>query len=144
MDVDHHNPTLPESTRNRYENLYLASRHCNGKKSDHWPTPAQRKLGIRFLDPCAEIDYGQLLFEDPDSFEIWGESPAARYHIRILDLNAPHLVEERRNRFQMWRLYSDPSIVTMLGTQSTAHAGVKAFSDELRQMIPLISQKKKP
>ena len=43
---------LSERLRHRYVNLYLASRHCNNSKRRHWPTAAQIKDGIRFLDCC--------------------------------------------------------------------------------------------
>lgn len=144
MHVDHHNPTLPEGTRNDYENLFLASSHCNGKKSDRWPTDAQQALGIRFLNPCLEQDYGSYLFEDPDNFEIWSDTPAGKYHIRYLDLNAPHLVRERRARHALITLKEEPSLVTPQSSDAEAHEGAKAFLEELALMIPPIAQRRSP
>jgi hypothetical protein len=147
MDVDHHNPTLSDATKNNYNNLFLTTRHCNGKKSNNWPSTEQQKLGIRFLNPCEEIDYGVHIFEDPDTFEVWGETPPGRYHIRILDLNAPHLVKERRIRHIFRSLYGEPSRVELVGNPpdpAAALNGIKAFVEEFEMMIPPILQKKKP
>ncbi len=142
MDIDHHNPTLRHPQKNAYKNLLLASRHCNGKKSNEWPTSEQRALGIRFLNPCEEQDYGKHLFEDPNTFEIWGATPAGRYHIRKLDLNAEHLVRERRRRHELRTLKKEPMVVSAL--REDALQGVQAFSAEVEDMIPPFPQKKRP
>jgi hypothetical protein len=98
MEIDHFNPILREAVRNRYSNLYLSSGHCNRRKSDYWPTEAMKREGIRLLDPCAEMDYGEHIFEDPNSHLLVGVTPAGRYHIRVLDLNAETFVSERQQR----------------------------------------------
>jgi hypothetical protein len=142
MDIDHHNPGLTHPKKNDYANLYLATRHCNGKKGDEWPSRKQVDSGIRFLDPCAETDYGVHLFEDPDTFEIWGATPAGRYHIRMLDLNADHLIRERRRRHELLALIKQPQIATAI--RDDALKGVQAFREEVRDMIPALPQKRKP
>jgi len=101
MEVDHFNPKLRGSARHRYENLYLSCGHCNRKKSDYWPTPAEERKGIRLLDPCAEQDYGTHIFEDPRTHLLTSTTPAGRYHITILDLNAPTFVQERAERAEI-------------------------------------------
>jgi hypothetical protein len=142
MDIDHHNPNLQHPKRNAYENLFLATRHCNGKKGDKWPNPNQRAAGLRFLNPCREMDYGVHLFEDPDTFEIWGATPAGKYHVRMLDLNADHLVRERRRRHSMLKFRKLPQVVS--ARRDDALKGVQAFQKEVDEMIPLIPQKRKP
>jgi hypothetical protein len=142
MEIDHHNPRLQHPQKNAYDNMFLASHHCNGKKSNEWPTAKQRALGLRFLNPCKEQDYGVHLFEDPESYEIWGTSPAGRYHIRMLDLNAEHLIRERRRRHELRALKKEPIVITAL--MHRAAAGVQAFSAEVAEMIPDIPQRKKP
>jgi hypothetical protein len=104
MEVDHFNPKLKGATRNNFKNLFPATRHCNGSKSNHWPKPAARKMGIRFLNPCEEMDYGIHIFEDPNTFELIGATPAGKYHIRFCDLNAPHLILERKDRAALRKL----------------------------------------
>ena len=144
LDIDHHNPTLQLPERNYYENLHLSTRHCNGKKGKRWPTKEQKELGIRFLDPCKEPDYGVHMFEDPNTFKVWGATPAGRYHIRMLDLNADHFIRERMRRFELWKLAESEAIFTATGSAVDAHGGVTAFKNELLEMIPLIPQKEKP
>jgi len=144
MDVDHHNPLLKPPHRNNYTNLLLSTRHCNGKKGKRWPTPEQKKLGLRFLNPCEEQDYGTHIFEDPTTFELWGETPAGCYHTRYLDLNAVHLMRERRRRHELRVLKKTPCLVTPKKLDGEVRAGLAAFNEELELMIRPIPQKTKP
>lgn len=98
MHVDHINPRLKEPARHRYANLAPACAQCNGKKSANWPSSEQIKARKRFLDPCAEQDYGKHIFEDPETGELIGATKEGRYHIDMLDLNAETFVWERRFR----------------------------------------------
>ena len=41
-----------------------------------------KKLGVRFLNPTKEQDYGVHIFEDAVTHELVGASPAGRYHLR--------------------------------------------------------------
>src|ERR1700737_2453573 len=50
MEVDHFNPKLPQNQRHRYQNLFLATRHCNNMKGANWPTVALQKSDVRFLN----------------------------------------------------------------------------------------------
>jgi hypothetical protein len=104
MEVDHFNPHLKKETIHAYDNLFLASRHCNGAKGDYWPDDEDVRKGLRFLNPCTEIDYGIQLLEDSVTHELVGTTPAGRFHIHLCDLNAPHLIEERRLRFHLGNL----------------------------------------
>src|ERR1700690_2436329 len=94
MEVDHFNPHKKDDPIQDYANLFLASRHCNGSKRDRWPSNKDQALGLRFLNCCNEQDYGEHIFEDPDTHELVGVTPEGRYHVRNCDLNAPHLVRE--------------------------------------------------
>lgn len=107
MDVDHFNPNLRGLARNKYSNLFPASRHCNGSKSNLWPSPAARKMGVRFLNPTKEQDYGVHIFEDPKTHELVGTTPEGIYHIRCCDLNAPHLIRERTDRASLKKIFSE-------------------------------------
>jgi len=68
------------------------------QKCDHWPTKTEASDGCRFLNPCEEMDYGEQIFEDPDTHRLVGTTPAAIWHIRICALNADPLVNEREKR----------------------------------------------
>src|ERR1035441_6280578 len=42
MQVDHFNPHLKKKVFQNYSNLFLSTSHCNGSKSDRWPTNKDR------------------------------------------------------------------------------------------------------
>ena len=107
-EVDHFDPRKKNDCVQEYDNLFLASRHCNGSKWHTWPTSAQQQKGIRFLNCCEEDDYGVCIFENKNSHELIGITPAAKWHIITLDLNAPFLVRERRKRAEIAEILSRP------------------------------------
>jgi hypothetical protein len=139
MEVDHFNPRLQPRFLHRYRNLYLASRHCNNSKRQRWPTESQIEEGIRFLDCCAEWDYGKHIFENPLSHRVYGVSPAGKYHIRMCDLNAPHFVRERRIRAQLQTiLTSSPAIIRDLQRGLELTNLLKVLNDIVERLIPPI------
>jgi hypothetical protein len=105
IDVEHFNPTLKGSMRNRYSNLMLSTRHCNLKKMVYWPNAAQIREGVRFLNPTLEMDYGEHIFEVIETGELVGVSDAARYHINILGLNDKFFIDRRLERTSIRRLH---------------------------------------
>jgi hypothetical protein len=136
METDHHDPQLKGAARNNYDNLFPASRHCNGSKSDHWPTKTMKIAGIRFLNPCKETDYGEQIFEDPVTHHLVGTTKAAIFHIRVLQLNAQHLVEERKERSVLEEvLDKTPALVK---NQGLAIETVNALRQSKELMIPPI------
>lgn len=142
MEVDHHDASLPARSRNRYENLFLSSRHCNNSKRAR-PTRQEKREGKRFLNPCKELDYGHQIFEDPRDCHVWGDTIKARYHIIYCDLNAPHLLRERRRRAAIKKeLRSRPArIVASLDDYAQAAALLR---QELDLMIPDIVRRVDP
>jgi hypothetical protein len=139
MEIDHFNPKLKRKHFQPYSNLFLASRHTNGSKSNHWPTAAEQKLGIRFLNCCQEQDYGVHIFEDPVTSQLVGVTPAGKYHIRYCDLNAPHLVLHRKRRTQMRNLLQKMAI--SLKTDSPfqlpdQYSTLQSIVDEMIPSIP--------
>ena len=101
MQIDHFDPRQKGDKIQVYSNLFLSDAHCNGAKSDIWPTPEEQEAGCRFLNCCDEYDYGTVIFEDPQTHELVGKSPAAIYHIDVIDLNDPGLIEERKTRAEL-------------------------------------------
>ena len=83
MEVDHFDPRRKKDLIHAYANLFLASRHTNGKKGDNWPSRTEQAAGCRFLNPCEEMDYGEQIYENPATHRLMGVTPAARWHIRI-------------------------------------------------------------
>lgn len=106
MEVDHFDPR--RKRRCGYDNLFPAYALCNSAKGDTWPGREEEELGVRFLNPCEETDYGKQLFEDPATHELIGTTTAARYHIEMLDLNNPSLVLHRKERAEMWEIVNSP------------------------------------
>ncbi len=139
MEVDHFNPTLPSRLRNKYSNLFLSTRHCNLKKHAYWPTPADQKKGIRFLNCCEEMDYGVHIFENPETHELVGVTPAGRYHIIACDLNADHLVTERRERSLLRALLTRTvAIVRPTADLGSLRASLTLLGSIVDRMIPPI------
>lgn len=137
MEVDHFNPRLKGQARHRYKNLFLASRVCNNAKSDSWPTAREASAGIRLIDPTVEGDYGVQIFEDPITHELVGTTPAARYHIDIMDLNAESFVFERRSRHEVTELMrTRPARIS--GNLSEAREAIRVFRELIERWIPPI------
>lgn len=104
MEVDHFDPRKKSNLHQKYDNLFLSTRHCNKSKRDAWPTTSQRKRGLRLLNPCEETDYGVHIFENIATGELFSPTPEGRFHLRVMDLNAPHFVNERKLRTELWKL----------------------------------------
>ncbi len=137
LEVDHFDPRLKKAVIQDYKNLFPASRHCNGKKSNHWPTRKELASGFRFLNPCKEMDYGSQIFENPTTHELIGTTPAARWHIRMCGLNAEHLVQERAKRTYHWEQLKNVPIQFHGDPQWIADLA-KSYRELVETMIPEI------
>jgi hypothetical protein len=136
MEVDHFNPHKKNDYIQVYDNLFLATRHCNGAKRDRWLSNRQRRLGARFLNCCKETDYGVHILEDPDTHELVGVTPEGKYHVRNCDLNAPHLVEERAERAELWDLLENQPVRIENWSLPDAVQSLKGVAEK---MIPRIA-----
>ena len=137
LEVDHFDPRKKKDLIQQYDNLFPASRHCNSKKSDNWPNKVELTAGCRFLNPCKEMDYGEQILEDPETWRLVGATPAAIWHIRICGLNADHLVNERAKRAK----YAQQLLVTPIRVRrGFADVGelIASLRDEVDTMIPQI------
>jgi len=95
--------------------------------------------GIRFLDCCREWDYGEHIFEDPTTHRVVGVTPPGRYHVRMCDLNAPHLIRERKDRSQLRRiLAASPVIIRDLDKGLELFNLVKLLNGIADRFIPVI------
>lgn len=101
MQIDHFDPRKKDDKIQEYSNLFLSDAHCNGAKHDICPTADEQAVCCRFLNCCDEYDYGTVIFENPQTHELVGTSPAATYHIEMIDLNDPGLVDARRFRAEI-------------------------------------------
>lgn len=139
LEVDHFDPTKKDDSLQYYDNLFPASRGCNKFKSNRWPDADQLAAGERFLNPCAEMDYGGSIFEDPVSHLLVGTTSAARWHIDILRLNREDLVDERRRRSEIRALLSDPIVQELRGNAQAPGAAMAATLETVaKTLIPPI------
>jgi hypothetical protein len=139
LEVDHFDPRKKKNLIQDYNNLFPASRQCNGKKSDNWPIKAELAAGCRFLNPCEEMDCGEQIFEDPLTHKLVGVTPAAKWHIRICGLNADRLIEERRRRAKHWRTIQNRAIrVKKSVPDQVVQELITSFREEVELMIPKI------
>ncbi len=90
-----------------------------------------------YLNPCLEHDYGVHLVEDPNTHRLIGLTPAGKYHVRMCDLNADHLIAERGDRTEIWALFrSDAWLRRHGGTTQIPPKIAAALRQQVQQMIP--------
>ncbi len=139
MEVDHFNPKLRHPFRNRHGNLIVASRHCNGAKSDTWPTEEDRRQGIYLINPYEEEDYGRHIVEDTVSGKLVGRTVAGRWHIEILDLNADHLVQKRLDRTRLANTFLAAAMASGSDSSNEMLRALFAKLDEAKStMLPFM------
>lgn len=137
LEVDHFDPRKKQDLIQSFENLFPASRHCNGKKLDHWPNKAEHAAGCRFLNPCEEMDYGEQIFEDPGTHRLMGTTPAAIWHIRMCGLNADHLINERAKRSHYMQQLKNEAMHVKRDRDEVGKL-IGSFRKEVELMIPEI------
>jgi len=135
MEVDHFDPRTKKERFQNYNNLFLATRHCNGAKRDR-PTHGDVAAGLRFINPCEDWDYGKYIFEDPISHRLIGTTPQAIYHIRYCDLNAAHLVAERRDRSAILKMLTNHFVLRSGITFDSFSQAVGLLRNQVERMIP--------
>lgn len=136
MHIDHFDPREKSRYEQRYRNLKLATDGCNIAKGANWPNRAEQRTGARFIDPAKERDYGVHIFEDPVTHELIGVTPAGIYQILICNLNAPHLVIERRERTHLRKLLKGPG--RLRSDFDKAKESIAALRRQCERMIPPI------
>ena len=141
LEVDHFDPHLKQALYQSFDNLLPASRHCNGIKSNHWPSREEQAAGCRFLHPGKEMDYGEHIFEDPATHRLVGVTPAGRWHISMCGLNAPQLIKERAKRTNYRKQLEQKPIQAKSKAEAEPEALVKVAESlraEVNLMIPPI------
>lgn len=136
MQVDHFDPRKKNDKVQVYANLFLSDAHCNGAKGDTWPAEEERASGCRFLNCCDEQDYDSVIFEDLNTHYLVGKTPAAKYHIEMIDLNDPGLVEARKYRFDL--LARLEAINVSKSTDPKVRELYSVISEDVKRLIPPI------
>ena len=135
--MDHFDPRKKNDLIQEYENLFPASRQCNQKKSNLWPTAKEAAAGCRFLNPCEEMDYGEQVFEDPLTGQLVGTTVAARWHILICGLNSQRFINERFRRAGYWNQIKRNPIRVKRRSADLVEL-IQSFRNEVALMIPEI------
>ena len=105
-----------------------------------WPSARARAKNVRFLNPFEEQDYGEHIFEDPETHLLMAATPAGDFHITMLDLNAPFLVRKRRDRAACLILRAGhwSNKPGKWDQVEKMRESIKAFMDDIDLMIPPI------
>lgn len=138
MEVDHFNPRLKKTPKQNYNNLFLATRTCNGTKGEFWPSQSDRRQGIRLLNPCKETEFPEHIVEDPKTGKLKGLTPAGKMHIRVMGLNDPMLIQHRQKRRQFRELLkkSDGFIILKADANlASCGAALTALTEHIDKMI---------
>ena len=147
MEVDHFDPRKKDKNKQVYTNLVIAYRPCNNSKRAQWPTRAQAKLGMCYLNPRIDIDYGKHLFEDPDTHKIFGVTEEGKWHVEKLNLNDEFLVKARAQRAR-WKMIIENESAKILeapqGRESTALNSAAELRELYAKAIPALPEKKNP
>lgn len=134
LEIDHYDPRKKKEYIQDYYNLLLAIRPCNNSKRSFWPSEKQKSAGLYVINPCAEVDYGKHIFEDPSTNRLWGGTPTGKWHIRKLDLNAEFLIVARRMRSLYFRKLRDP--FTSKESFGMLREALNEFSKHAELLIP--------
>lgn len=102
--VDHFRPkTRYPRLALTYSNLYYACGLCNIFKGETWPSPAQRRAGFRFGDPCQENIYEKHFQVDERDGSLRALTNAGRYMKEHLRLDRRQLKKYRQMQIQARR-----------------------------------------
>jgi 5-methylcytosine-specific restriction endonuclease McrA len=132
--IDHFKPRSKDGRINDYANLYWACIGCNRSKGESWPTPAQRRQGARFVDPCREQDYG-VHFTKNEHGELVPQTPCGEYHVTRLRLNRLSRVAYRRARNRITARLADALAIVEWLEQEPATELNRATIAHIRQEI---------
>lgn len=148
FSIDHFQPRSKGGPVNDYANLYWVCSVCNRIKSESWPTPAERRQGMRFADPCREPDYG-VHFSENGNGELVPQTRCGAYHVLTLRLNRSSRVAYRRERNRLAAQFAESVALleqveqeptTNLNLRIIAHLQqeIEFLQSELAVAIPFI------
>ncbi len=95
LTLDHYQPRAAGGD-DADDNLVYACIKCNQNKHAFWPTPEERMKGIRVLHPLSD-ETSHHFAEDEHGY-LQPLTTTGNFHIALLDLNRPQLVQHRLAR----------------------------------------------
>ena len=96
LTLDHFRP-LAAGGSDDDENLVYACIKCNQFKHDFWPDEEDQAAQRRVLHPLLD-DLNEHVAEDIQSGKLYPLTETGRFHIALLRLNRPQLIEHRLGR----------------------------------------------
>jgi len=96
LTVDHYQP-LAAGGDESLDNLVYACIRCNQYKGDFWPTEADLAGGLRALHPCRD-HVQEHIEEDACSGSLRARTRTGQFHLDLLQLNRPALIQHRLRR----------------------------------------------
>jgi hypothetical protein len=145
FEIDHFQPVKHGGAINDYRNLYWSCAGCNGHKASLWPTVEMQQKGIRFADPCNELDFPTHFQEDENGI-LMPITPCGAYHVKVLRLNRDSRVIKRRHRTHLMALLLDilnlietlPSDILNSPYEKALQDVVERVSRQIEFAIPII------
>jgi hypothetical protein len=96
LTLDHHHPRTAGGDDSD-ENLVYACPRCNQYKGDFWPDVDDTRLGRVVLHPLLS-ELAQHFRDDEETGQLVPLTETGRFHIALLQLNRPALVQHRLRR----------------------------------------------
>jgi hypothetical protein len=96
LTVDHYRPRAA-CGGDGDDNLVYACVKCNQYKGEFWPNAEDMVQGRRVLHPLLDVLHAHLV-EDEQAGHVQALTETGRFHIALLRLNRPQLVEHRLAR----------------------------------------------
>jgi len=93
LTIDHYRP-LYAGGSDSLDNLVYACVRCNQYKHSFWPTAEEERLGFRILHPLHDSLAAHFRVNVP-SGHLEPRSETGKFHITLLRLNRPQLVQHR-------------------------------------------------
>ncbi len=93
LTIDHYRP-LSSGGGDSLDNLIYACVRCNQYKHSFWPTAKDERLGFRILHPLHDNLSAQYRL-DVASGRLEPLTETGRFHITLLRLNRPQLIQHR-------------------------------------------------
>ncbi|MGH2350887.1 MAG: HNH endonuclease [Chloroflexota bacterium] len=96
LTIDHYRPVSAGGS-DEDDNLAYACFRCNGYKANFWPTLDELTRGLRILHPMRD-NWDEHLREDGTTGTLLPQTDTGRFHLELLQLNRPVLVQHRLHR----------------------------------------------
>ena len=93
LTVDHFQPRVVGGGEDD-DNLVYACIKCNQYKGEFWPTEADLEMRRRVLHPLLE-DLSQHIIENEQTAHLQALTNTGAFHIALLRLNRPQLIDHR-------------------------------------------------